>query len=95
MGPKSKGMCPFKKRREGRHRGGRPRADGGRGGSDAATAREHLVPPDTEEATEDSPLVPPEGAPPHGHLDFGPLASRAGREDIPAVLSHQVYGTHS
>lgn len=40
----------------------------------------------------DSPLEIPEVVPPCRHFDFGLLNSRAGREEMSAVLSHRVCG---
>lgn len=45
------------------------------------------------EAGQDPPLEPLDGAQPCGHLDFGLLAFRTGTEYIPVVLSPPVHGT--
>lgn len=67
----------------------------GRGEDTRATREEALVkvgaePPSLEETRMDPPLEPAEGAWPCVPLDFRYQASSAGREEIPAVLSHPV-----
>lgn len=68
----------------------RPCADGGRDWNDATTAKDRLEPPETGRGRKDPPLESWEEAQPCWHLNLGFLASKAVREQISVVLSHQV-----